>query len=111
MQSMLTSQYISGTGGSMQMAGAQAYLSDISTVRNRARTMAPMAIGMSAGMVLGPFVGGVLCDYFASVRVPFYFVAGSILAVALNNWWFLPETLAPRDRKHGTLRETLTRMA
>eukprot|EP01084_Bolivina_argentea_P224101 379021_1 len=34
---MISSRFFTGTGGSLQMAGAQAYLSDISTIRNRAR--------------------------------------------------------------------------
>eukprot|EP01083_Nonionella_stella_P197243 725342_1 len=37
---MIMSRFITGAGGSLQMAGAQAYLSDISTIKNRARTMA-----------------------------------------------------------------------
>lgn len=99
MNALMTAQYISGTGGSMQVAGAQTYLSDISTVKNRARTMAPMAIGMSAGMVMGPFIGGLLCDYFGSVRIPFHFVCGALGVVALNNWYMLPETLSKTERK------------
>lgn len=94
------------------MAGAQAYLSDISTTANRARTMAPLMIGFSAGATLGPFVGGFLADYYDSVRVPFVFVAGAISLVAANNMWMLPETLRKEDRnkKSGDLRQILRTM-
>merc|ERR1719242_94256 len=96
---LITSRVVTGCGGALQMAGAQAYLSDISTVQNRARTMAPLMIGFSAGAALGPFIGGALCDYYDSVRVPFIFVSAAIAAVAINNMVMLPETLKKEDRK------------
>ena len=99
MNELIASRFVIGGGGSLQMAGAQAYLSDISTVQNRARTMAPLMIGFSAGAALGPFIGGALCDYYDSVRVPFIFVSAAIAAVAINNMYMLPETLKKEDRK------------
>ena len=110
---MILSRFITGAGGSFQMAGAQAYLSDISTIKNRARTMAPLMIGFSAGAALGPFIGGFLCDYYESVRIPFIFVAGAIGAVALNNMYMLPETLKKSDRakKQISMKDTLKTMS
>eukprot|EP00485_Elphidium_margaritaceum_P013094 CAMPEP_0202694520 /NCGR_PEP_ID=MMETSP1385-20130828/8362_1 /ASSEMBLY_ACC=CAM_ASM_000861 /TAXON_ID=933848 /ORGANISM="Elphidium margaritaceum" /LENGTH=535 /DNA_ID=CAMNT_0049350383 /DNA_START=17 /DNA_END=1624 /DNA_ORIENTATION=+ len=106
MNELILSRFVTGAGGAFQMAGAQAYLSDISSITNRARTMAPLMIGFSAGATLGPFIGGFLCDYYDSVRVPFIFVAGAISAVALNNHIMLPETLKKEDRKAAMSRSS-----
>merc|ERR1712087_570542 len=59
----------------------------------------------------GPFVGGFLCDYYDSVRVPFVFVGAMIAAVAANNMWMLPETLPKENRKkNGSIKEILKTM-
>lgn len=47
-----------GIGGSCQISGAQLYLSDISTIANRARTMVPNMIAFNTGTLLGPALGG-----------------------------------------------------
>ncbi|ETN98325.1 major facilitator superfamily [Reticulomyxa filosa] len=52
-----------GMGESFQMSGAQTSLTDLSTAKNRARTIAPMQMCWSAGMALGPILGGYLGDY------------------------------------------------
>ena len=64
---LLACRAVSGAGGSAQIAGAQLYLSDISTPANRARTLAPMSAAFSAGASLGPFIGGVLAHNFGVV--------------------------------------------
>ena len=57
---LFASRVLTGGGGGAQQAGAQMYLSDISTPANRARTMAPMSIAFSAGAAIGPSIGGLI---------------------------------------------------
>lgn len=84
-------RFVVGAGGSMQMAGAQTYLADISSPSNRARTMAPMQLGFSAGMALGPAIGGFLADIL-SVRQTFLITGMAIFGACLNNAIMCPET-------------------
>ena len=63
-------RFLTGVGGSFQMAGAQlcvsrpmrrpdtqpSYLSDISTPANRARSMAPIGMAFALGAMVGPGV-------------------------------------------------------
>lgn len=87
-------RFLTGVGGSLQMTGAQMYLSDISTPANRARTMAPTGIGFAIGATIGPAIGGTLADNFGLVA-PFAFVTTAIAMVSILNFMLLPET-----RKH-----------
>ncbi|KAI9034085.1 major facilitator superfamily domain-containing protein [Hyaloraphidium curvatum] len=88
---------MTGAGGSLQMSGAQSYLSDISTTANRARTIAPTSIAFQIGFSIGPSVSGLLAEAYG-LRPPFFFVGAAIALVALNNHLMLPETL-PRRRE------------
>ncbi len=88
---LIASRFITGIGGSTQMAAAQLYLSDISTPQNRARTIAPQMIGFAVGATLGPAIGGILADYYSSPQIPFFVVAGCMMLAGLNNTR-LPET-------------------
>ncbi len=51
-------RFLTGISGAAQMTGSQLYLSDISHSGNRARTMAPMMASWSAGVTIGPAIGG-----------------------------------------------------
>ena len=91
---LLFYRFLSGAGGSLQMTGAQLYLSDISNVNNRARTMAPLMAGFAAGSALGPAIGGLLLEQFG-VRNLFLCVGGGTLLISAFNYFQLPETKAP----------------
>lgn len=97
---LLAWRLVTGGGGSLQMSGAQSYLADISTPKNRARTMAPTTIAFQAGFSIGPSLSGILAQSLG-FRMPFVVVGGSILLVALNNYLMLPETLARRRSLFG----------
>ena len=84
-------RFLNGVGGSLQMAGAQMYLSDISTPANRARTMAPIGMAFAAGATVGPGIGGLMAEHFG-FRTPFFLVAGAMGLVSLANYMYLPET-------------------
>lgn len=87
---LVGTRFMTGAGGSFQMAAGQAYLSDISTPANRARTISPMIAAFSAGAVVGPAIGGFLADS-VGMRAPFLFVGTAMVGVAANNF-FLTET-------------------
>ena len=91
---LIASRFATGLGGSISQAGSQSYLADISTVKNRARTMAPMGAAFSAGALVGPAIGGYLGESYG-LHTPFYFIGGAILCVTINNYIMLPETKPP----------------
>eukprot|EP01083_Nonionella_stella_P057671 151304_1 len=99
---LICCQFVSGVGMSLMMAGAHAYLSDISSTQNRAQTMAPLMIAFSAGMTVGPFIGGFLSDYYDSVRKPFVFATIAFGFTAVNNMYNLQETLTTKNTIHNT---------
>lgn len=92
---LVTWRLMTGAGGSLQMSGAQSYLSDISTTANRARTIAPTSIAFQVGFSIGPSVSGLLAELYG-LRPPFFFVGAAIATVAINNYLMLPETLVKK---------------
>jgi MFS family permease len=95
---LIATRFVTGAGGSLSQAGSQSYLVDISTVKNRARTMAPMAAAFSAGALCGPAIGGFIGESYG-LAAPFYFVGGAIFCVTLNNFLMLPETKPPQPEE------------
>ena len=79
--------YVTGVGGSLQMTGAQMYLSDISTPKNRARTNAPTGMAFGIGAVAGPALGGYLADTL-NMRAPFLVVAGIFFCFFIDSFLF-----------------------
>jgi len=75
-------------------------VADISTPLNRARMMAPMTTAFSAGTVLGPAVGGVLCS--ALGVAPTFGVVGALFgANALATRLLTSETMPAHMRGGG----------
>ena len=88
---LIATRFVTGVGGSLNQAGSQSYLADISTIKNRARTMAPMGAAFSAGALCGPAIGGFIGGNYG-LHMPFYFVGGAIFGVTALNFIMLPET-------------------
>lgn len=94
-ENLLLCRIISGIGVAGFSTAATAFLSDVSTSRNRARSIAPPMTAFSIGTALGPAIGGLLSSSlgmlgtFSTVGVLFFGVAGA------NHFWlkepFLPE--------------------
>src|SRR5258706_2392920 len=83
------------TGGNISVA--QAYLADITDVRNRARGLGLVSAAFGAGLIFGPAFGALMAATFGP-RVPFFFAAAvSALTVTLC-WRLLPESLTPERR-------------
>ena len=66
-------------------------LTDMSTARNRAQTMAPTMSSFAAGTALGPAIGGFLADK-VGIQETFYLVGVSYLGLATINSYLLSET-------------------
>jgi len=80
----LAGRFVQGLGTSAQFSAAQLYLTDISTEANRAQMMAPLMMSLSAGGMIGPWLGGVLVDTFG-IRTPFFVVGTVIAGVSVLN--------------------------
>jgi len=93
---LVACRLIAGFGVAALSTAATLTITDISTPRNRASTMAPMNSGFAAGMVLGPAIGGFLGDQLG-VSKTFFAVGASYLGVAALNSAFLIETKTERS--------------
>jgi MFS family permease len=83
------------TGGNISVA--QAYLADITDVRNRARGLGLVSAAFGAGFIFGPAFGALVAAHFGP-RAPFFIAAAvSALTVTLT-WRLLPESLTPERR-------------
>ena len=80
---LFLSRVLTGAGGGAQQTGAQLYLADIATPKNRARTMAPLGIAFSAGAAFGPAVGGSIGLSYG-LGTPFFFVGAMMGCVRLT---------------------------
>lgn len=87
------------TGGNISVA--QAYLSDITDEKNRARGLGIVNAGFGAGFIFGPAFGGILAANFGE-RVPFFAAACFSLLTILLTIFLLPESLPAekRNREH-----------
>lgn len=88
--------------GSMagNIAAAQAYMTDISDEKNRAKAMGLISAAFGMGFLIGPMLGGLLAgDSFenANLVLPAYVSAGLSTTAFFAIVFFLPESL---DREH-----------
>jgi MFS family permease len=70
---------------------AQAYLSDISTKKNRSKVFGLSGAAFGFGFLVGPGIGGYLSQY--GFAVPSFMAAGVSLITMLIVFFFLPETI------------------
>lgn len=76
---------------------AAAYIADSSDDTNRAKNFGLIGIAFGTGFAIGPVIGGVLGEF--GPRIPFF---GAALLAFLNfvvAYFYLPETLMPKDRR------------
>lgn len=93
---LFISRAIAGIAGSTWPV-ANAYVTDISDQKIRARNFGIVSAAGGAGLVLGPAIGGLIGEY--GVRLPFY-VAGILTALNVAYGLFvLPESLKPENRR------------
>jgi DHA1 family tetracycline resistance protein-like MFS transporter len=93
---LFVGRIIAGAAGAT-MATANAFMSDISTEETRAQNFAMVSAVFGAGFILGPLIGGVAGEF--GPRVPFMVAAALSGACFVYGWFFLPESLAPENRR------------
>jgi len=93
---LIVSRLIDGLLGS-NMTVSQAYISDITEPKHRTRVYGYSSGVFGAGLIFGPFIGGVLSriDY----SVPMFFAAAVTLVSIVLVLLFLPETITEKTEK------------
>lgn len=87
---------IAGVAGSTYST-ANAYIADVTPREKRAAAFGLIGAGFGVGFVLGPVIGGIMGEF--GTRAPFYAAAVLALANFAYGWFFLPESLAPENRR------------
>mmetsp|Transcript_2760 Transcript_2760/g.3234 ORF Transcript_2760/g.3234 Transcript_2760/m.3234 type:complete len:509 (-) Transcript_2760:929-2455(-) len=103
---LLSSRLLLGIGSSCAMAGSGAYLGDVTKLAPnlRAKIMGFQSTMINSAYVIGPAIGGWLCDLYGA-RTSF-FIVGIAAGLTTIGYTFLPETarrtkLAPWERFLG----------
>jgi MFS transporter, DHA1 family, tetracycline resistance protein len=92
---LFVGRIISGiTSSSSSAAGA--YVADVSTEENRARNFGRFQAAASAGIILGPALGGLVGDL--DPRAPFWVASALSFANGLYGLFVVPESLSPERR-------------
>ncbi|CAL1154414.1 unnamed protein product [Cladocopium goreaui] len=91
-----------GLGVASTFTSAGMYVTDISHPLNSARTRAPMQMGMSAGLLIGPAIGGYLLEH-VGLELMCLGVGASSMVTASCVFALLPEThqRRPGERLRG----------
>jgi DHA1 family tetracycline resistance protein-like MFS transporter len=85
------------TGGNLSVA--QAYISDVTDAKNRARGLGMIGAAFGLGFIIGPVTGGILSQY--GYNVPAFVAAGlSLINLALIYAW-LPESLTKERQEQA----------
>jgi MFS transporter, DHA1 family, tetracycline resistance protein len=92
---MILSRLFSGIG-SANISAAQAYISDISTPENRAKSMGMIGVAFGLGFVFGPLFGAVISKWYGIHAVGFA-AAGLCLINLVWAYFSLPESLKVKN--------------
>ncbi len=95
-QLLFAGEIIAGIFGASYTA-ASAYMGDIANDETRAKYFGLLNAAYGLGLVIGPVIGGLLGGI--NVRMPFLFAAVLSLICALLVYFFLPESLAKKNRR------------
>ncbi|MEM6302997.1 MAG: MFS transporter [Pseudomonadota bacterium] len=82
-------------------AVASAIMADLTPPAERARGMGVIGAAFGTGLVLGPFLGGLLSTADGGFTVPCFLAAGMSLLAVLSAWVFLPESHPPEARQRS----------
>lgn len=85
------SRFLSGVGAG-NISAAQAYISDITSPKDRAKTMGMIGAAFGLGFVIGPIIGGILIANFGFMSVGIFCSALCLLNLLLA-FLMLPESL------------------
>lgn len=76
---------------------ANAYVADITTPENRAKSFGIIGAAFGVGFILGPMIGGLVGGI--GIRIPFFIAAGLSLLNFAYGVFVLPESLPPERRR------------
>jgi DHA1 family tetracycline resistance protein-like MFS transporter len=82
------------TGGNISVA--QAYISDVTDAKNRAKGLGMIGAAFGLGFIVGPASGGLLSQW--GYAVPAFAAAGLVAINLLMVTFWLPESLTPEKR-------------
>lgn len=91
------------TGASFTVASA--YIADVSTKENKAKNFGLIGAAFGLGFIIGPGIGGFFGEI--DIRLPFYIAAGLTFSNFLFGWFFVPESLAPENRRQLDIRKMI----
>ncbi len=92
---LFASRLIDGiTGGNISVA--QAYISDVTGPKDRAKGLGLIGAAFGLGFIIGPVTGGVLSQWGYSI--PAFVAAGLAFINLLLVFFWLPESLTPEKR-------------
>jgi DHA1 family tetracycline resistance protein-like MFS transporter len=92
---LFASRIIDGlTGGNLSVA--QAYISDVTDPKDRAKGLGLIGAAFGLGFIIGPATGGVLSQW--GYAVPAFVAAGLAFINLLLVFFWLPESLTPEKR-------------
>lgn len=94
---ILASRILSGIGAG-NISAAQAYISDITDTKDRAKSMGMIGAAFGLGFMIGPMIGGILMERFGFSSIG-YFCAILCIINIIFAFFFLPESLKPESRK------------
>jgi len=83
------------TGGNLSVA--QAYISDVTDAKNRAKGLGLIGAAFGIGFIIGPVTGGILSQY--GYNVPAFVAAGLALFNFILIYAWLPESLTKEKRE------------
>jgi MFS transporter, DHA1 family, tetracycline resistance protein len=92
---LLVGRIISGITAAT-IATSFAFIADVTTPDERAKSFGIVGMGFGLGFVLGPALGGLLGGF--DPRLPFWVSAAASLLNAAFGWFVLPESLPPERR-------------
>ncbi len=84
------------TGGNLSVA--QAYISDVTDAKNRAKGLGLIGAAFGFGFIIGPVTGGILSQY--GYNVPAFVAAGLALINFILIYTWLPESLTKEKREN-----------
>jgi MFS transporter, DHA1 family, tetracycline resistance protein len=99
---LFVGRIIAGIAGAT-FGPASAVIADVTPPEKRGAAFGMIGAAFGIGFVLGPALGGLVAGF--GVRAPFYVAAGCAALNAIIMLFFLPETLAPENRRPFRLRD------
>ncbi|CAE7234799.1 unnamed protein product [Symbiodinium natans] len=113
LEPFVASKFVSGFGVSSLSTGSTVAVADLSTPLNRARMMATMHGGFSAGKVLGPAIGGVLIGWIGASNTLIAASSGFLAAAMYSSFYLaetMPQSLKKTSSQSSSVQEMLRQM-